>query len=206
MDDWKLTFHLPLHRYLSVFAYNAIHQFNIDPSSFLPVNDQNTLLNLMFCPLRTICGYYEVLSSIWLRNGEQVTVQAKTYAKSAFSSSMHDADLFLLQLISCYVEPNLFIETFLKRFHVYSWLFHSKTASNLDSSQQISMLESALIALCAIVVFQPNLAVCETKHIRSEIVTTLAVSDRLYSEVEENVPDPSPLSTNRKGIEVILQQ
>ncbi len=46
------------------------------------------------------CGYYEVLSNIWLRNGQQVTIQAKTYAKSAFSSSMHDADLFLLQVLS----------------------------------------------------------------------------------------------------------
>lgn len=44
------------------------------------------------------CGYYEVLSNIWLRNGQQLTIQAKTYAKSAFSSSMHDADLFLLQV------------------------------------------------------------------------------------------------------------
>lgn len=54
MDDWKLTFHLPLHRYLSVFAYNAIYQYNIDPSLFLPVNDEKTLLNIMYCPLRTI--------------------------------------------------------------------------------------------------------------------------------------------------------
>ncbi|CAF5081550.1 unnamed protein product, partial [Rotaria sp. Silwood1] len=54
MDDWKLTFHLPLHRYLSVFAYNAIYQYNIDPSLFLPVDNENSLLNLMFYPLRTI--------------------------------------------------------------------------------------------------------------------------------------------------------
>lgn len=86
------------------------------------------------------------------------------------------------------------------------------------------MLESALITLCALVCFQPNigrhrslacltfrrrfscLAVRDTKQIRAEIITALAVADRLYSEVEENIPDPSPLSTNRKEIETILMQ
>ena len=46
----------------------------------------------------------------------------------------------------------------------------------------------------------------DTKQIRAEIITALAVADRLYSEVEENVPDPSPLSVNRKEIETILVQ
>jgi hypothetical protein len=46
----------------------------------------------------------------------------------------------------------------------------------------------------------------DTKQIRAEIITALAVADRLYSEVEENVPDPSPLSVNRKEIEIILVQ
>ena len=48
------------------------------------------------------------------------------------------------------------------RFHVYSWLFDSKNPSNLDPSQQITMLESALTALCAIVGFQPNIGIRKT--------------------------------------------
>lgn len=50
------------------------------------------------------------------------------------------------------------------------------------------------------------LAVRETQPIRAEIISTLAIADRLYSEVEENVPDPSPLTANRKEIEIILEQ
>ena len=53
-DPWKLSFHLPLHRYLAVFAYNAIHKYNIDPALFLPIDDQMALWNLIFHPLRTI--------------------------------------------------------------------------------------------------------------------------------------------------------
>ncbi|CAF0813761.1 unnamed protein product [Adineta ricciae] len=203
-DHWKLTFHLPLHRYLAMFAYNAIHKFNIDPASFLPTDNPTMLMNLMFHPLRTIAGYFEVLSNIWLRNGQQVTIQAKTYAKSAFSASMHDADFFLLQLIACYLEPNLFIETVLKKFH--SWLFDSTERSSLDPNHQIAMLESALITLCALVGFQPNNAGRDNQQIRTEIIGILSVADRLYSEVEENVPDPSPLSANRKEIETILNE
>ena len=53
-DPWRLTFHLPLHRYLSVFAYNAIYRYNIDPELFLPIDNQDMLLSLMYHPLRTI--------------------------------------------------------------------------------------------------------------------------------------------------------
>jgi hypothetical protein len=56
IDPWMLTFHLPLHRYLSVFAYQAIHGYNIHPSTFLPVDDELALSNLMFFPLRTLVG------------------------------------------------------------------------------------------------------------------------------------------------------
>ncbi|UJR15883.1 hypothetical protein I4U23_002808 [Adineta vaga] len=203
-DHWKLTFHLPLHRYLATFAYNAIYKYNIDPALFLPIDNQNMLLNLMFYPLRTITGYFEVLSNMWLRNGQQVIIQAKTYAKCAFSSSMHDADFFLLQLIACYLDSNIFVEHLLKKFH--SWLFDSTDSSNLDPGHQIAMLESTLITLCALVGFQPNIAARESQQIRTEIITTLTIADRLYSEVEENVPDPSPLSANRKEIEVILNE
>lgn len=202
----KLTFHLPLHRYLSVFIYNAVYKYDIHPSEFLPIDNQTALLNLIFHPLRTLAGYYEVLSNIWLRNGQQVTIQAKTYAKSTFSSSMHDADLFLVQLISSFIEPNIFVEHLLKSFHVYPWIFQSTNELNLDPSQQISMLESCLMILSAIVAFQPNITLRETPYIRAEIISILAVADRLYSEVEENVPDPSPLAANRKEIETILEQ
>jgi hypothetical protein len=65
-DPWKLTFHLPLHRYLSVFAYNAIYKYNIDPALFLPIDNQNTLLNLMFYPLRTIVSEDKILNIISL--------------------------------------------------------------------------------------------------------------------------------------------
>ena len=54
VDLWKLSFHLPLHRYLSVFAYNAIYKYHIDPVLFLPIDDQQALCNLIFHPLRTI--------------------------------------------------------------------------------------------------------------------------------------------------------
>jgi hypothetical protein len=54
MDPWKLTFHLPLHRYLSVFAYSAVSSHHLDTALFLPVDDEPALLNLMYFPLRTL--------------------------------------------------------------------------------------------------------------------------------------------------------
>jgi len=51
-----------------------------------------------------------------------------------------------------------------------------------------------------------DLALRDTIYTRAEIITILAVADRLYSEVEENVPDPSSLAANRKEIEAILEE
>lgn len=59
-DLWKLSFHLPLHRYLAVFAYNAIYKYHIDPALFLPIDDQQALCHLMFHPLRTIVSAKKV--------------------------------------------------------------------------------------------------------------------------------------------------
>jgi hypothetical protein len=70
IDPWKLTFHLPLHRYLSVFAYNAIFKYHIDPGLFLPIDNSNLMLNLMFHPLRTIVSREreteESLGEVWI--------------------------------------------------------------------------------------------------------------------------------------------
>lgn len=49
-------------------------------------------------------------------------------------------------------------------------------------------------------------AIRDPVQTRAEIISILAISDRLYSEVEENVPDPSPLSANRKDVETVLEQ
>lgn len=66
IDPWMLTFHLPLHRYLSVFAYQAIHAYDINPSKFLPVDDRLALLNLMFFPLRTLVGAEKIDEWLYL--------------------------------------------------------------------------------------------------------------------------------------------
>lgn len=66
MDHWNLTFHLPIHRYLSVFAFNAIYQYNMDPVLFLPTNNEENLLDLMYFPLRAIvsCSIDRSLNNI----------------------------------------------------------------------------------------------------------------------------------------------
>lgn len=66
MDSWKLSFNLPLHRYLSIFAHHAIYKYNINPSKFLPVHDENLMMNLLFFPLRTLVSSEMKRKRSWL--------------------------------------------------------------------------------------------------------------------------------------------
>ncbi|CAF0753954.1 unnamed protein product [Didymodactylos carnosus] len=201
----RLTFHLPLHRYMSVFAHNAIYNYNVHPSTFLPITNQAKLFDLLFYPLKAVSGYHEILANLWLRNGSQITVQAKTYSKSAFSPSMHDADLFFIQLLASYIEPNAFMSYLLSKFYVNDWLcYHQRQSAYLEDTQDVPMFESALITIVAILSFHPFIVIRNPKRTRSEVITILCANNRLYSEIEENIPDASPMGTNRKEIETIL--
>lgn len=44
------------------------------------------------------------------------------------------------------------------RFHIYPWLFDCERRGTLEMGHQLSMLESALIFLCAIVGFRANIS------------------------------------------------
>ena len=68
----------------------------------------------------------------------------------------------------------MFLSLSLVRFHVYSWLFHSKPTTYLDPSQQKMMLESVLITVCAVVGFHPNIGMLSYSEF--PVLTDLSIS------------------------------
>lgn len=55
---------------------------------------------LILCSRRIQVAFHEIVNGLWVRNGLQIKGQAMTYIQCNFCSSMVDADLFLLQILS----------------------------------------------------------------------------------------------------------
>lgn len=115
-DPMQSTFHLPLHRYFSVFMHHAIQHQDARVDDLLPPED--TLRQLIAHPLQTQVTFYEILCGLWVRNGLQIKGQAMTYIQCHFCNSTVDADLFLLQYCAPRIDPDWFIQTVMERLAI----------------------------------------------------------------------------------------
>ena len=118
-----LSFHLPLHRYYSSFLYNALYvqmASTLDIEFFSSKYSPHSalLVNLLAHPLQLQIGFHEIHANMWVRNGMQMRGQAMTFVQNHFCSSFSDADLFLVQCLATKLDPVLFMNTFLERFHL----------------------------------------------------------------------------------------
>jgi E3 ubiquitin-protein ligase UBR3 len=102
-----VSFHLPLHRYLSVFLCQAVAKQGITLDEILPMDEDFQVMILH--PLRVQVAFYEILNELWVRNGLQIKGQAMTYIQCNFCNSMVDADLYLLQIACSRTCPNEFV-------------------------------------------------------------------------------------------------
>lgn len=77
---------------------------------------------------------------------------------------------------------------------------------DLEPAHEIAMLVGALTVLAQLFMTKPNLRLKSYFLTRSEIVYILAVADRTFSQVEENLPDICSLSVAKRFISPILTQ
>ena len=133
MDEQKVSFHYPLHRYFSVFLRQAVEYQGFALNELLP--DPRTLSLLMQHPLSCQTAFYEIMCGIWVRNGIQIKGQAMTYIQSHFCMSMVDADIYLLQMCATHLPPDFFIEIVLDRFKIKDWLSLSSDTHHLQGSR-----------------------------------------------------------------------
>ena len=222
------TFHIPLHRYYSIFLRNGVEFQNLNLDELLSSNEEQIKL-LLAHPLQIQINFYEILCTLWVRNGLQMKGQAMTYIQCHFCNSMIDPDLFLIQQLASKLSPDWFIQTVLERFHVYDWLsFKNNNSENfvfnfnnlysnafnlnenhhhhrqslkdnfLESEQLMPMIEAALTFLCTLFTVQTNLGLTEEEIIRKEMVTLLCMADRTYSQLHDLLPEKCGTSNNKK--------
>jgi len=123
-DRHQFTFHLPLHRYLSVFLCQAVRAQGarvedvITPASKGDTASRDAiLLAIATHPVRAQAAFYEIMQGAWVRNGLQIKGQAMTYIQSNFCISMVDADIYLLQLcLSELSDVNIFMSLILEKY------------------------------------------------------------------------------------------
>lgn len=188
------TFHIPLHRYYSIFLRNGVAHQGLHLDELLPSAEEQIKL-LLAHPLQIQINFYEILCTLWVRNGLQMKGQAMTYIQCHFCNSMIDPDLFLIQQLASKLSPDWFVRTVLERFHIFDWLslrnscadsfsvfnFNNlysqfnlnetgaggESAANfLEPEQLMPMCEAALTFLCTLFTVQTNLGLSEEEIIR----------------------------------------
>ena len=203
----QVSFHLPLHRYYSVFMCQAIRHQGANLQDVLPPLDLLKLI--MVHPLRIQVAFYEVLNGLWVRNGLQIQGQAMTYIQCHFCNSFVDADLYLLQICAGELPPDLFIMNILNKFNVMELLSLSKrngANGNNESDQKTMMLDSCLTFLATLVSVRTNLGLDESALARLEMVTLLCMSDRTHSKLMEHMPEKLSSGAHTRDFESLLSQ
>ncbi|XP_035829845.1 E3 ubiquitin-protein ligase UBR3 isoform X2 [Aplysia californica] len=187
----QLTFHLPLHRYLSMFTMTAVNVHGVDVASVLP--DESTLKKIMMHVLQIQVCLTQIYAGMWVRNGVQIKGQAMTYIQCHFCYSMADADLYLLQLCAAGLDPDYFVETTLDRYQIMKWLSYSpessNTGSSMDADHELAMVEGALSFFCALLGMHTYLGVSETDLMRKEMSSLLCMNDRQHSALMDLMPE-----------------
>ncbi|CAN7992707.1 unnamed protein product [Ixodes hexagonus] len=203
-NPYQVSFHLPLHRYYSVFLCQAVLHQGATLVELLP--DRDTLQVLMAHPLQAMVAFHEVLCGLWARNGLQIKGQAMTYIQCHFCNSMVDADLFLLQLCATHLDSDWFLKTVFERFHVWEWLSLSSGHNNsfLDADKVYPMLESALTFLAMLLNVRTNLGMTEGEVTRQEMVTLLCMGDRTHSQLMDLLPEKCGTTSHNKDFEAFL--
>uniref|UniRef100_A0A1B6CS83 E3 ubiquitin-protein ligase n=1 Tax=Clastoptera arizonana TaxID=38151 RepID=A0A1B6CS83_9HEMI len=191
-DSLQVSFHLPLHRYLSVFMCQAINVQGVTSlQEVLPPPDMLHLI--MMHPLRVQVAFYEILNGLWVRNGLQIKGQAMTYIQCNFCNSMVDADLYLLQVCATQISAKTFMMTVIDKFHVSDWLSLSSNSPSgsgfSEADLDTPMMESCLTFLACLISIRTNLGASQSFLSQLEMVTLLCMSDKTHSQLMELMPE-----------------
>ncbi|KAJ8687402.1 hypothetical protein QAD02_023196 [Eretmocerus hayati] len=154
-------------------------------------------------------AFYEILNSLWVRNGLQIRGQAMTYIQCNFCNSMVDADLYLLQICATKLHPEVFLTTIIDKFHVKEWMslsrYHAPQNEFLEGEHDNSMLEGCLTFLATLVSVRTNLGLSDAEMSRLEMVTLLCMGDKTHSQLMELMPERCGTTQNRDFESVLAE-
>ncbi|XP_052094995.1 E3 ubiquitin-protein ligase UBR3-like [Mytilus californianus] len=201
-NPYQLTFHLPLHRYLACFMVQGIQIQGLHLKD-IPLTEK-MLKTLLIHPLQIQVGIAEIYSQMWVRNGLQIKGQAMTYIQCHFCYSMVDADLYLMQICACKLDPDYFVRTVLERFHIDNWLSYSTTPPpmnvKLEGDHETAMVDAVLTYFSTLLGIRTYLGIKEVNLTRLEMSTLLCMADRQHSQLMDLMPEKSGMTGHGKEL------
>ncbi|XP_013419454.1 E3 ubiquitin-protein ligase UBR3-like [Lingula anatina] len=205
-NPMQVSFHIPLHRYLAIFLSNAVRVQGLQLKELLP--KEESLKLIMMHPLQLQVACCEIFCGLWVRNGLQIKGQAMTYIQCHFCNSLVDADMYLLQVCACGLDPTYFLHTVIERFHIQDWLTLSPIHHNpyLEAEKEPAMVEGMLSFLTTLLTTRLHTGMDDKETTRKEMVALLCVADRTHSQLMDLMPEKCGLTGQTKDFEATLKE
>ncbi|XP_039269055.2 E3 ubiquitin-protein ligase ubr3-like [Styela clava] len=204
----RVSFHYPIHRYFALFVANAIGRQGLRISD-LDIN-QNLARRLLGHPMQVLCTAHEIQCNMWVRNGLNMSTQQLAYRQSFFCTFFIDADLFMLQLLSCYMSPDIFVSSVFDRCRVTNCLTVEPETPPIQQSSHGAegqpepdrlhrMFESAFTLLLSVLSIQTQLGISDKTIIENELVAVLSTQNWTHSGLMEHIPQCHDMHAGEKS-------
>ncbi|KAI2809956.1 E3 ubiquitin-protein ligase ubr3 [Blomia tropicalis] len=204
IDVERCSFHLPLHRYYSMFMHHAVTIQNVEVDILLPIDDQYKMKCLIVHPLQTLIAFQHISSGLWVNNGIQIKTQAINYMQPHFCNSTIDSDVFLIQQVSTRINPDEFVDMFATSYGLKQYMYIYPIASTpMDQEKLIPFLENAFTLLAQLVNQHINLGPNNQGVTRKEMVTLLSISEKTHSQIQDLLPYKCGHLMNNSFIEIL---
>ncbi|KJH47889.1 putative zinc finger in N-recognin [Dictyocaulus viviparus] len=138
-----VSFHLPLHRHLSTALshFNDMEAFRNHVEDFR--KDEQLLRRILLHPLKIQVARAEYHAGMWVRNGNQLRVQAIIYAQPHINTSFQIPDIDLIRYCAANVDPDWFIDVLIHNFHLTDVFRFAAVNKDLKSDDDMDLSSQA---------------------------------------------------------------
>lgn len=204
----EISFHIPLHRLLSVLLRKALKTFcnsNGQPdktdgtttiSSTIQHQDffRMALAGLHPCgfsafimehplQLRVFCA--QVRAGMWRKNGDAAILSSEWYRSVQWLEQGLESDLFLLQCCAALAPPDLFVKRILERFGLLSYMSLDLTDYN---EYEPVLVQEMLTLIIHIVKERRFCGSSMADNLQKELVYRLVIGDATHSQLVKSLP------------------
>ncbi|KAI8819844.1 uncharacterized protein EV422DRAFT_620707 [Fimicolochytrium jonesii] len=208
-----VSFHHPLHWFLAHMLglivkvsssgrsdadalLQRVFQEGQAPGTYSAAASIEFVSRLMEIPLQTCVLLSQIRAGIWVRNGMTIRAQASYYRSTTFCDH-HDQDLFLLQIYSAVVGPDIFLTALLDRYDLSLWFTGDpracSSATGHEDQQIVLLVEDFLELLITLFSERSKLLQFDDRaELRREMVHHLAAAGShgvTYSELSNRIPE-----------------
>uniref|UniRef100_M8B5B3 E3 ubiquitin-protein ligase n=1 Tax=Aegilops tauschii TaxID=37682 RepID=M8B5B3_AEGTA len=197
----ETSFHIPLHRMLSLLLRKAIKKcFGEDakPEECSVVQSKEFFSQVlggfkpygfasivMEHPLRVRVFCAQVRAGMWRKNGDAAILSAEWYRSVQWLEQGLESDLFLLQCCAALSSPEFFVKTIQERFGLSNYISLVLTEQN---EYEPVLMQEMLVFLIQLVKERRFIGRSTADNLKRELIYKLAVGDATHSQIVKSLP------------------